>query len=177
MVNGALPARLRTLERLDAELTRDAAAAARTAGTGRGLVTLLTGLALWGVVVVAISADLDPVLLAVVALVPLATFELVAGLPTATQELARVRHSAARVQAVLDVPIPVREPEAPRPLPDAPVLRARGPAAPATGKRPFSTASTSTSRPAAVSPWSGRAERASRRSPPCCCASSTTRVR
>ena len=126
LVNGALPERLRTLERLDAELTRDAASAARTMGAGRGLVTLLTGLALWGAVVVATSAELDPVLLAVVALVPLASFELVAGLPAATQELARVRRSAARVRAVVDAPAPVREPASPLPLPDAPVLRVRG---------------------------------------------------
>ena len=126
LVNGALPERLRTLERLDAELTRDAAAAARTQGAGRGLVTLLTGLALWGAVVAATSAELDPVLLAVVALVPLASFELVAGLPAATQELVRVRRSAARVRAVVDAPAPVREPAAPLPLPDAPVLRVRG---------------------------------------------------
>jgi ABC-type transport system involved in cytochrome bd biosynthesis fused ATPase/permease subunit len=66
------------------------------------------------------------VLLAVVALVPLASFELVAGLPAATQELARVRRSAARVRAVVDAPAAVREPAAPVPLPDAPVLRVRG---------------------------------------------------
>ena len=126
LVNGALPGRLRTLARLDAELTRDDAAAARTMGTGRGLVTLLTGLALWGTVVVAINAELDPVLLAVVALVPLATFELVGGLPTVTQDLARVRRSAERVQAVLDAPVPVHEPASPQRLPAAPVLRVRG---------------------------------------------------
>jgi thiol reductant ABC exporter CydC subunit len=127
LVGGALPSRLRALERLDTELTRDAAAAARTAGAGRGLVTLLTGLAVWGAVVVATSAEqLTPVLVAVVALVPLATFELVAALPVATQELARVRASAARVRAVLDAPAPVREPEHPVPLPDARALRIRG---------------------------------------------------
>jgi len=126
LVNGALDGRLRTLARLDAELTRDDAAAARTMGTGRGLVTLLTGLALWGTVVVAIGAELDPVLLAVVALVPLATFELVGGLPAVTQDLARVRRSAERVQAVLDAPVPVHEPAVGLPLPAAPVLRVRG---------------------------------------------------
>ena len=126
LVAGALPSRLQTIAQLDAELTRDAAAAARTTGLGRGLVTLLTGLALWGAVVVATGSDLTPVLVAVVALVPLATFELVATLPVATQELTRVRASAARVRAVLDAPVPVREPTAPLPLPDDRTLRIRG---------------------------------------------------
>ena len=126
LVCGALPRRLETLARLDAELTRDARAAARVAGAGRGLVTLLCGLALWAIVATATSADLDPVRLAVVALVPLALFELVATLPAATQALTQVRRSAARVRAVLDAPAPVREPEHPAPLPDAPVLRVRG---------------------------------------------------
>ena len=43
-----------------------------------------------------------------------------------TQDLARVRRSAERVQAVLDAPVPVHEPAAPLPLPAAPVLRVRG---------------------------------------------------
>jgi thiol reductant ABC exporter CydC subunit len=125
-VNGALPERLRTLERLDAELARDAAAAARAAGAGHGLVTLLTGLALWGVVAAATRAQLDPVTLTVVALVPLVLLELFVALPAATQALSQVRRSAARVQDVLDAPAPLREPRRPRPLPEVPVLRVRG---------------------------------------------------
>src|SRR4051812_6232644 len=126
LVNGALPGRLQALGRLDAELTRDARDAARVAGAGRGLITLITGLALWGAVVAATHAQLDPVHLTVVALVPLALFELVTGLPTATQVLVRVRRSAARVREVLDAPVPVREPARPAPLPESPVLRVRG---------------------------------------------------
>ena len=126
LVCGALPRRLDTLAALDAELARDAAAAARVAGAGRGLVTLLTGLALWGVVAVATNAQLDPLRLAVVALVPLALFELVATLPAATQAMTQVRRSAARVRAVLDAPAPVHEPDHPLALGDEPVLRVRG---------------------------------------------------
>ena len=126
LVNGALPRRLETLARLDAELTRDAAAAARVAGLGRGLVTLLCGLALWAIVAAATNADLDPLRLAVVALVPLALFELVATLPEATQTLTRVRRGAARVRTVLDAPVPVREPERPVALADEAVLQVRG---------------------------------------------------
>src|SRR4051794_8814266 len=126
LVNGALPGRLEALARLDAELTGEARAAARIAGAGRGLITLLTGLALWGAVVAATHAQLDPVHLTVVALVPLALFELLNGLPTATQVLVRVRRSAARVRAVLEAPVPVREPARPAPLPESAVLQVRG---------------------------------------------------
>ena len=130
LVNGALDGRLRSTAALDAELTRTATTAARTAGAGRGLVTLLTGLALVGALAAGVAATsagrLDPVLLAVVALVPLAAFELVAGLPAATQELARVRRSAQRVDEVLDAPAPVHEPAHALPLPPAATLRVRG---------------------------------------------------
>ncbi len=126
LVCGALPRRLEAIARLDAELTRDARVAARVAGAGRGLVTLLCGLALWAIVATATSADLDPLRLAVVGLVPLALFELVATLPEATQALTQVRRSAARVRAVLEAPPPVREPAHPRALPAEAVLRVRG---------------------------------------------------
>jgi thiol reductant ABC exporter CydC subunit len=83
------------------------------------------------------SGALDGVLLAVIVLLPLAAFEVVAGLPLAAQHLERVRRSAARIFAVLDAPPPVEEPSDPSPLPAAPYtlqvedLRARWtPAAP-----------------------------------------------
>ena len=88
------------------------------------------GSAMWGAVVAGVAAvrdgRLDHVLLAVVALIPLAAFELVAGLPAATQQLGRVRESAGRVLEALDAPAPVPEPAAPRPLPDSRELRVRG---------------------------------------------------
>ena len=152
LVNGALPERLGRWRSSTRELTRDAAAAARTTGVGRGLLTLLTGLALWGAVVAATrSEQLDPVLVAVVALVPLALFELVVGLPAATQELARVRASAARVRAVLDAPAPVREPARAAPAAGLAACCACAGCGRATATRACSTASTSTSRPAAAS--------------------------
>ncbi|MGP0048817.1 MAG: thiol reductant ABC exporter subunit CydC [Solirubrobacteraceae bacterium] len=113
-VNGAAEAQITRTAAADAELTRVAAATARTAGIGQGLTTLCSGLAMWGAVVVGISAEraghLNGVLLAVIALVPLAAFELVAGLPGATQTLQRVRRSAARVLEVIDSPPTVPEP-------------------------------------------------------------------
>jgi thiol reductant ABC exporter CydC subunit len=114
---GAIDAQLERAEALDAELRTAAAAAARTAGVGQGSATLLSGLAMWGAVVVGIAAvrsgRLDGVLLAVIALVPLAAFELLSDIPTAAQTLRRVRRAAARTFAILDTPPPVTEPATP----------------------------------------------------------------
>ncbi|HZL48139.1 MAG TPA: ABC transporter ATP-binding protein, partial [Solirubrobacteraceae bacterium] len=63
------------------------------------------------------AGRLHGVLLAGIALIPLVSFELVAGLPTATQTLQRVRRSAARVLEVMDTPPPVPEPTHPVALP------------------------------------------------------------
>ena len=56
------------------------------------------------------AGRLEGVLLAGIALIPLVAFELVTGLPGATQTLQRVRRSAARVFEVMDTPPPVRSP-------------------------------------------------------------------
>jgi len=121
---GAAEAHLRTIRAQDAELTTIAAASAGTAGIGLALTTLLAGLACWGCLMAGIPAVLSGRLggteLAVITLIPLAAFELVVGLPVATQALQRVRQGAARVFEVLDAPAPVPEPEEARPLPDPP---------------------------------------------------------
>ncbi len=120
VVNGAAPEQLGRTLAADAELTRVAGASARTAGIGQGLTTLCCGLAMWGALLVGIAAvragRLDGVLLAGIALIPLVAFELVTGLPAATQTLQRVRRAAARVQEVIDTPAPVVEPQHPRAL-------------------------------------------------------------
>jgi ABC-type transport system involved in cytochrome bd biosynthesis fused ATPase/permease subunit len=86
---------------------------------------------MWGALLVGVAAvhagRLDGVLLAGLALIPLVAFELVTGLPAATQTLQRVRRSAARVFEVIDTPAPVSEPVHPLALPPPPhVLRVRG---------------------------------------------------
>jgi thiol reductant ABC exporter CydC subunit len=86
---------------------------------------------MWGGVVVGISAErsghLNGVLLAVIALIPLSAFELVSGLPGATQTLQRVRRSAARVLEVIDSPVAVPEPLDPVAVGPAPhTVRVRG---------------------------------------------------
>jgi thiol reductant ABC exporter CydC subunit len=121
---GAAESHLRTIETQDAELTAIASASAGTAGIGLTLTTLLAGLACWGCLLVGIPAVLSGRLggteLAVITLIPLAAFELVVGLPVATQSLQRVRQAAARVFEVLDAPAPVPDPEVGHCLPDPP---------------------------------------------------------
>jgi thiol reductant ABC exporter CydC subunit len=120
-VNGATAEQLGRAMAADAEITQLAGAAARTAGIGQGLTSLCVGLAMWGALLVGVSAvhagRLEGVLLAGIALIPLVAFELVTGLPAATQTLQRVRRSAARVFEVMDTPPPVLEPAHPLALP------------------------------------------------------------
>jgi thiol reductant ABC exporter CydC subunit len=129
---GALGAQYARTAEIDTRLTQVAGASARTAGVGQGLATLLSGLAMWGALVLGVVAvhagTLNGVLLAVIALVPLAAFELVTDLPTATQTLQRVRRSATRTLEVIHARPPVVEPAAPRPMPvgSPAALRVRG---------------------------------------------------
>lgn len=120
---GAAPAQLARAAAADAELTATARSAARTAGIGHGLSSLLGGLAVWGALALGLTAvhdgRLGRVLLVVVVLTPLAAFEAVAGLPVAAQALQGVRRSAARVFEVLDAPDPVSDPIPTDPLPVA----------------------------------------------------------
>jgi thiol reductant ABC exporter CydC subunit len=131
IVNGGASEQLRRTLVADSLLTSIAGASARTAGIGQSLTSLCCGLAMWGALLVGVTAvhagRLDGVLLAGLALIPLVAFELVTGLPTATQTLQRVRRCAARVFEVMDTPAPVSEPAHPRALPPPPhALRMRG---------------------------------------------------
>ncbi|MFK0289157.1 thiol reductant ABC exporter subunit CydD [Streptomyces sp. NPDC090442] len=123
-VAGALGARTEAVRRADRDLTRIASRSAAAAGAGAGLSALLCGLTVAAAAVVGIQAvhagRLAGVELAVIVLVPLAAFEVVADLPLAAQYRRRTRHAAERVFEVLDAPAPVREPDAPAPAPAAP---------------------------------------------------------
>ncbi len=130
-VNGGVAEQLSRSLEADSALTSVAHATARTAGVGQGLTSLCCGLAMWGALLVGVAAvhsgHMNGVLLAGLALIPLVAFELVAGLPAATQTLQRVRRSAARVFEVMDRPAPVAEPARALALPDPPYpLRVRG---------------------------------------------------
>jgi thiol reductant ABC exporter CydC subunit len=121
---GAADRKLQDALAIDAQLARIARRTAVTAGIGQGLATLLPALATFGCLLVGVSAvragRLDVVLLAVIAVVPLAAFELASPLPAATQTLARVRGSLGRVGDVLEAEPLVAEPPQPRSLPDRP---------------------------------------------------------
>ena len=123
---GASGAQVEAIRDQDRELTRIAASSAGTAGIGLALTTLLAGLACWGCLVVGIpavmSGRLNGTELAVITLIPLAAFELVVGLPVATQTLQRVRQAAARLFEVTDAPSPVPgpNPETEARLPESP---------------------------------------------------------
>ncbi len=148
VVNGAVAAQLGRARAADAEVTSIARASARTAGVGQGLTSLCSGLAMWGALVVGVAAlragTLNGVWLAGIALIPLVAFELVTGLPTATQTLQRVRRSAARVFEVIDAPPPVTEPVHPVALPTSP-----RPLSPPRAQLGASLASESNGRPVA----------------------------
>ncbi len=121
---GAVRSQVDAVRSDDAALTEIATRSANTAGIGLALNTLLAGLACWGCLTVGVAAVVSGRLggpeLAVITLIPLAAFELVVGLPVATQALERARQAAGRVFAILDTPSPVSEPERPEPLPEAP---------------------------------------------------------
>lgn len=113
-VAGALPHRLARVDALDAEQAAAQDAAARSSAGAIGVSTLLTGVAMLAGLLLALSAAadgrLDPVLVAVLALTPLAAAEAVAALPAATTHLVRAHAAAARVLDLLDAAAPDSEP-------------------------------------------------------------------
>jgi thiol reductant ABC exporter CydC subunit len=110
----------RTLERIraaDRELDRLARRDALAGGLGDGLAILVAGLTLVGVLAVAVQAhaagSLDRVLVAMLALLALASFEAVSTLPAAARELAGTFASGRRVLELVDREPAVRDPETP----------------------------------------------------------------
>ena len=128
---GAQDSGLAAVAAADRQLTSLARRSATAAGLGSGLMAAVSGLAVWGVLVLGVAAVADGTLtrvpLAVVTLTALAAFEAVTALPAAALQLGEARASARRIGAVLDTPDPVRDPGTPRPLPAGPVrVRMRG---------------------------------------------------
>jgi thiol reductant ABC exporter CydC subunit len=114
----------RTLARvreLDVALARLGRRDALVAGLGDALTILVAGLTVTGVLAVAVSAtaagSLDPVLVATLALLALASFDAVTPLAPAERELSSTLASGRRVLQVLDRAPAVREPELPVPAP------------------------------------------------------------
>ena len=111
---GAAAQHLAQLRALDTGLTRIARSSALAAGVGAGLAVVCAGGAVWGALALGTSAvragALDGVALAVIVLIPLAAFEAVQALPTATLAYSRSRQSGERVVELMDTPVPVTEP-------------------------------------------------------------------
>ena len=102
-------------------LVRHARRDATVAGLGTGLVVLIAGLTTVAVLAAAVSAHadgrLDRVLVAAVALLALASFEAVAPLPGAAQELGATLASGRRVLELIDRPVLIVDPRSPAPPP------------------------------------------------------------
>ncbi len=128
----AAPARLQQTRDLDGQLRALDQRSARGMGLAAAVTVFAQGVALIGILLVAIpavrsSGSLDGVSLAVVVLIPLVAFEIVAGLPAAALALVRSRTSAGRIVEVLDSPDLIPDPDTPAPLPTGPYsLSARG---------------------------------------------------
>jgi ATP-binding cassette, subfamily C, bacterial CydC len=122
---GAEGAALARADAVDAELTRLDRRTAVASGLGTGLMSAVSGLTLWAVLLLGVAATgagaLSRVPLAVLALTALAAFEAVTVLPAAAVQLGQARVAAGRIAAVTDAPDPVREPSRPRALPPGPI--------------------------------------------------------
>jgi thiol reductant ABC exporter CydC subunit len=121
---GAQDAALARADAADAELTRLARRTAAAGGLGTGLMSAVSGLTLWAVLLLGVAATGDGALtrvpLAVLTLTALASFEAVTVLPAAAVQLDQARVAAGRITAVTDTPDPVGEPAHPRALPPGP---------------------------------------------------------
>jgi thiol reductant ABC exporter CydC subunit len=116
--------RLQTLRVADRQLVRISRRAALADGTGDGLRLLVTGATLVGVLAVAVSAhaggSLDRVLIAMLALLALASFEAVQPLPEALRELGATLAAGRRVLDLTDREPTIVDPERPLPPPAPP---------------------------------------------------------
>ena len=130
LAHGAGEQAVAAVESADRRTVTLARADARIAGVSAGLQSLLTGLTVWAVLLIGVTATsngtLGRVPLAVIVLTAMASFEAVTPLPAAAAQLASIRRSASRVFAIVDAPEPTTEPERAHPLPSKPVdLRLR----------------------------------------------------
>jgi ATP-binding cassette, subfamily C, bacterial CydC len=113
--------RLARVREADRELTGLARRDARVAGLGDALVVLVAGATTAGVLAVAVAAaeagTLDRVLVVMLTLLAVASFEGVAGLPGAARELSAILGSGRRVLELTGRTPAVRDPAAPLPAP------------------------------------------------------------
>jgi thiol reductant ABC exporter CydC subunit len=105
---------LTRISQIDSSLTKAASKQAYTIGLASGLLILAQGVAIitstWAGIVAFESGQLDGVLLAVLAMIPMAAFESVSNFPSAALALSRVRGSSERIIEIIEKPLPVIEP-------------------------------------------------------------------
>ena len=121
---GAVDGHLAALRSADRDLVRIARRAALADGTGDGLRVLVTGVTVAGVLATAVSAhaagSLDRTLIAMLALLALASFEAVQPLPQALRELAATVAAGQRILELTDRAPSVVDPADPLPPPLGP---------------------------------------------------------
>ena len=121
VVYGQEEATLARVRELDRELTRSGRRDALVAGLGDALTILVTGLTTAGVLAVGVSSTasggLDPVLVATLTLLALASFDAVAPLAATARELSATIASGRRVLALVDRSPAIEDPELPLPAP------------------------------------------------------------
>jgi len=117
---GARRPATRALAVRDAQLTRAETREAGALGVGAAVGMILQGLAVTGVIAVTVprvaAGEIAPVWLAVIALLPLALFDVLTTVPTAAIARERVRGSAVRLEAITEAG---EEAAAGQQLPDA----------------------------------------------------------
>jgi thiol reductant ABC exporter CydC subunit len=118
---GAETGRLAELARADHELVQVARRDALASGTAEGVGLLITGATVAGVLAVAVSASgachLDRVLIAMLGLLALASFEAVTPLAATARELSSTLAAGRRVLELTDHRAAIRDPAEPAPLP------------------------------------------------------------
>ncbi len=115
---------LRAVAEASQQVARVQARSAYARASGAAVSALAAGAALWGCLVLGVAGvragTMAGVMLAVLALMPLAVHEVFSGLAPAAQEIPRLRSASERVADVLQRPDPVTEPARPAPLPGPP---------------------------------------------------------
>jgi ATP-binding cassette, subfamily C, bacterial CydC len=125
-VYGREQERLASLAAADGSLVRVARRAALADGAADGLGLLVTGATVAGVLAVSVSAHaaghLDGVLIALLALLALASFEAVQPLAQAARELAVTLAGGERILELTEREPPIADPAAPTPFPKEPFV-------------------------------------------------------
>lgn len=130
-VYGALDEKLERLDKIDSVLVRDEERLAGASGLAAALALLAAGTAVIAGLAFGANAVVDgtmsPINVAVVALVPLAVHEVMAGLVAAAHRLPEIEQAAGRASAVFRRNPAVTSPDRPRLIPSgSPAVRIRG---------------------------------------------------